>query len=255
MCCRQFAVVRCGSAELCVCPLAVAASFSTRAHTAQYSWWLHPPPRSNCPSPVPSILRSLRFPTNKEHVTPLETSIMELSESLMNVQEEQKFFKSREHTHRDSKLSSHTPMLSAHGMCCTCGAAFSPWRLASRVDAAQYSKSVLLNGLLGSRNPSSNLWFIPAILRHEPGPYQYLSLLLPPPWLDQTRSPSHCLLYPSAVALPLRPVPPPPTHPCAHTPNRSDGKHKRPCQMVFGNGSRDPRGDECLANILLAAVL
>merc|ERR1712046_74294 len=43
----------------------------------------------------------------EEHLSPLESSVMELSESLMNVQEEQKFFKARERAHRDTTESTN----------------------------------------------------------------------------------------------------------------------------------------------------
>ena len=50
------------------------------------------------------VYRCIFCPPNTEHLSPLETSVMDLSESLMNVQEEQKFFKARERAHRDSTL-------------------------------------------------------------------------------------------------------------------------------------------------------
>lgn len=158
---------------------------------------------------------------------------MELSESLMNVQEEQKFFKSREHTHRDSKLSSHTPILSARGIFCTCVAAFSPWPLASRVHSTIVQQCILLNGLLGSRIPSSTLWYISTIPRHAGS--SSISFSPPSPSsLDRTRFP----LTLFALSIRLRPTPAPP---CPRPPTPlwpHSQPQRRKAQMTVSNGFR-----------------
>jgi p24 family protein beta-1 len=44
---------------------------------------------------------------NLEHIDPIEKSIMRLSEGLSNIQNEQKYLRLREMTHRDSKTTKH----------------------------------------------------------------------------------------------------------------------------------------------------
>ena len=43
---------------------------------------------------------------NLEHIDPIEKSIMRLSEGLSNIQNEQKYLRLREMTHRDSTFAS-----------------------------------------------------------------------------------------------------------------------------------------------------